>query len=245
MNSTIHSTSDTASHALVGGSSLIDDLQPIVPLILNVDLRDATLAKFDGPTRLAAVEIFQCASQLTSMTGWSETRLLEVLGCTIKTVGDFKVELDRLERCRSFLSLVTRHSGLLDTDADRRQLVVEYARLLKATGSDAQNLETILKVNVAGYTAVDYIRLGEIEAAVEQARLEYGVDDADEPGAESDPFADAEAVHLSSTRLDMLIEDRRSELGPEVANYMAAHIAQCPGCGKAFAYRKSHLTSTA
>jgi hypothetical protein len=245
MNPTTHSTPDTASRAAITGSSLIDDLQPIVPLILDLDLRDEVLATFDGPARLAAEGIFQCAARLTSMTQWSEQRLLEVLGCTIKTVGDFKVELDRLNRCGDFLALVALDAGLVDTQMDRRQLVVEYARLLKATGASAETLKASLKVEVGGYTAVDYIRLGEIEAAIEQTRLVHGLDDINTAGAESDPFEDTDTVHLSPNRMDMLIEEKRSDLGPEVANYMSAHIEKCPACGSAFEYRKSHLNQVA
>jgi hypothetical protein len=245
MNPNVHATPDTASRAAITGSSLIDDLQPIVPLILDLDLRDEILATFDGPTRLAAEGIFQCAARLTSMTQWSEQRLLEVLGCTIKTVGDFKVELDGLNRCGDFLALVTLDAGLVDTHFDRRQLVVEYARLLKATGADAEALKASLKVEVDSYTAVDYIRLGEIEAAVEQTRIVHGLDEVDTTEAGNDPFEDTDTVHLSPNRIDMLIEGKRSALGHEVANYMNAHIDKCPGCAAAFEYRKSHLIHAA
>lgn len=237
------SAGDTDTMGVVSAASLIDDLQPIVPLFLDLDLREEALVKFDGPERLAAEEIFQCGNRLTAMTDWSTGRLLEALGCKIKTVAEFhKAELDGLNRCSMFLRLVTRTAGLVDTVPDRREVVVESARLLKAIGGDAAQLEELQTTQDGGYTAIDYIRLGELEEAVEHVRnLANRVIDGQ--AMADDPFAEAPAVHLSTTRIDMLIKGRQKELGVEVANHMALHIENCPGCSDAYAYRQSRLSS--
>jgi hypothetical protein len=240
MNRTTPSSADTDGVGAVATASLIDDLQPIIPLILNIELREKVLARFDGPTRLAAEEIFQCAGQLTSMTEWSEERLLEALGCTIKTVAEFHVELAGLERCRTFLRLVTRNAGLLDTVPDRRDVVTESARLLKSIGGDAARLKLLQETKDSGYTAIDYLRLGEIEEATEHVRnlANAAIGQA---MAEDDPFAEVAKVHLSAVRLDMLITGEREALGVEVANHMTIHIEECTGCREAYQYRASHL----
>jgi hypothetical protein len=242
MNAITRSSADTDSLGTVTATSLSDDLQPIIPLILDVALREQVLAKFDGPKRLVAEEIFQCAGQLTSMTEWSEERLLEALGCKIKTVAEFHdVELEGLERCRAFLRLVTRNAGLLDTVLDRREVVIESAKLLKAVGGNATRLEELQEAKVGLYTAIDFIRLGEIEAATEHVRNLADTAAIGQTMAVDDPFAELPTVHLSTTRIDMLIRGRRKDLGEEVANHMALHIEDCPGCRDAYDYRLSHL----
>jgi hypothetical protein len=244
MDATTPSSGDIDGLGTVAVASLSDDLQPIIPLFLDVKLRERVLARFGERERLAAEEIFQCGIQLSEMTAWSQARLLEALGCTIKTVGEFHdAELDGLERCANFLRLVTRHTGLVDTDPDRREVVVESARLLKAIGGDAHRLRALFATKDGQYSAIDYIRLGEIEEASEHVRRFAGLTPVDESAEGDDPFADVPAVHLSATRIDMLIGDERDMLGVEVANHMEAHIEKCDGCRDAFEDRRARLAA--
>lgn len=223
-------------------TSLTEDLQPIIPLFLNVALREQALARFDEKERLAAEEIFQCGSRLSEMTDWTQERLLVMLGCKIKTLEEFhKAELDGLERCEAFLRLVTRNAGLVDTVPDRREMVVESARLLKAIGGSTGRLEELLTKKDRKYSAIHYIRLGEIEEASEQVRRFAGVTAVDQADDSVDPFSGVPTVHLSATRIDMLIRGAREELGEEVANYMAAHIENCRSCHDAFERRQGAL----
>jgi len=244
MNPTASSSSDTDGIGQLAAKSPIDDLQSIAPLILDLALQEVVLAGFDGPRRLEAEEVFQFAGRLTSMTEWPEERLLEALGCTIRTLREFNgVELDGLQRCRSFLRLVTRDAGLVDTVPDRRQVVIESARLLKAIGNDVAYLGKLLETKVDGYTAIDLIRLGEVETASEKVRCLAKAASIGQTPADDDPFAETAPVHLSTTRIDMLIRDQRDALGVEVANHMKLHIKECPGCREAYAYQASHLTA--
>lgn len=241
MNASPNPSADTDSLGAVASASLTDDLQPIAPLFLDIELRERSLAKLEEDERLAAEEVFQCGIRLSEMTAWTQERLLEVLGCKIKTMGEFKAELDGLERCSTFFRLVTRNAGLVDTVSDRREVVVESARLLKAIGGNADHLRKLLATKDGEYSAIDYIRLGEVDEASEHVRKVAHLESADQFAAEDDPFAGAPTVHLSATRIDMLIKGKHAELGMEVANYMEAHIEKCPGCGQAYADRITRL----
>jgi hypothetical protein len=226
-------------------ASPIADLQLLAPLILDVELREGVLAAFDGPKRLEAEGIFPRAARLASMTEWPEDQLLEALGCTMRTVRDMfddEVELEALQRCRAFLGLVTRTAGLVDTVPDRRQVVADAARLLKAVGEDVPRLEGLMRAEVGECTAIDFIRMGELEAASERVRRLAGIVDIGAEHPDLDAFAEVPEVHLSTSRIDMLLEGRREELGQEVSRYMELHIAQCSGgCQEAYEYRKAHL----
>jgi hypothetical protein len=202
------------------------------------------LARLNGPERLEAGGVFQFAAQLTSMTEWPEEQLLKALGCTLKTIGEFEgADLERFRRCGSFLRLVTRDVGLVDTVADRRQLVAASSRLLKAIGGNVDYLDRLLKAKVGDYTAIDLIRMGEIESAGDQVRRLAKADGVGQAIAPDDPFAAVAPVHLSSTRIDMLIQGREDALGAEVASYMRCHIKECDGCRNAYDYRAARITA--
>lgn len=233
--------SDTGTfEELLPSASPIDDLQSIAPLILDLDTRTRVLATFDGPRRLEAEVIFQCAARLTEMTGWPEEELLEALGCEIRTYGKFTgVDLPALERCRKFMGLATRGAGLVEQVSDRRQVVAGSARLLKAIGGDVDELERHLRAKVDGYTAIDFIRLGEIETASEQVRRLAGQPGIGIEAAEDDPFSEVPAPHLSTTRLQMLLESREDQLGLEVARHMQYHLDSCGTCREAYDYLRT------
>jgi hypothetical protein len=240
-----HAPADTDTFEQLSVSP-IAALQLLAPLILNLPLRESVLAAFDGPKRLEAEGIFPRAAMLATMTEWPEDRLLEALGCTMRTVRDMfddDVELASLQRCHAFLGLVARDAGLVDIVADRRQVVAGSARLLKTVGEDVTRLERLLETKHGECTAIDFIRMGEIEAASEQVRQLAGAVDIGQ-ATDADPFAEVPPVHLSSARIDMLIEGRHEELGQEVARYMELHIEQCAGgCRGAYEYRASRLSS--
>jgi hypothetical protein len=238
---------DTFAEVPNSSASAIDDLQSIAPLILNIEMRKKVLAGFDGPRRLAAEVVLQCAARLTAMTEWPEEELLEALGCPIRTYGRFTgVELAALERCRLFMALVTRGAGLVDLVSDRRHVVTSSARLLKAIGGNVGDFERYLREEEDDLTAIDYIRLGEINAANEQVRRLAGRSGLGQIAADNDPFAGVGRVHLSTTRMQMLIEGRWDDLGAEVASHMKLHIdgsegvPPCEGCKEAYDYLVSH-----
>lgn len=239
-----HSPDTDTSEVPVSSVSPIDDLQSIAPLILNLEIRNEVLAGFDGPRRLEAEAVLQCAARLTAMTEWPEEQLLEALGCPISTYGRFTgVELAALKRCRLFMFLVTRGAGLVDLVRDRRQVVSSSARLLKAIGGNVEALERYLQSEDGGLTAIDYIRLGEINAASEQVRRLAGVPRLGETVDDDDPFAEVPPVHLSTTRMEMLAEGRHDELGSEVASHMELHIKACRGgCNEAYEYLRAYLS---
>jgi hypothetical protein len=216
--------------------SAIDDLQLVAPLILNTELRDRVLPRFDGPHRLEIQETLTHAARLVSMTEWREGQLLDELGCPLRTVGEFDgVELEPLQNCQGFLRLVARDAGLVELRNDRRQVVRESSRLLKMVDGQVGILEGLLETQVEGYTAIDFIRLGEIEAAGETVRGLCGVSLLGQEAGENDPFAEAPTVHLSTSRLAMLAEGRSDDLGAEVARHMELHIELCQGgCREAF-----------
>lgn len=229
----------TSEFAPLAVASPIDDLDSIAPIILEIAKRDVVLAEFSGEKRLIAEDILQCASRLTSMTEWPAEHLLKQLGCELNTVGKFtEVDLKGLERCQSFMRLVTQKTGLVEIVRDRRRVVRDLARLLKATGGDVDRLDYFLLTPVERYTAVDLIRLGEIEAASDQVRVLAGIPGVGQEVSPVDPFAELPSVHISTARLDILIDpERRNELGVEVANYMERHIRECDGCRAAYEHR--------
>jgi hypothetical protein len=228
----------------VGRTSPVDDLQSIVPMILDVTRRDSVLARYDGPRRLVAEDALQFAAQLTSLTEWDEGRLLRNLGCQLKTVGDLDaVSLERLQRCQKFLRLVARLTGLVDTVPDRRAVVMECVALLTSTSLSADDLEELVNTG-AGFTPIDYIRLGEISAAGELARAQ--VSDREGHGSSvlpPGPFDGLPIVHLSAARIDMYLLDMSEALGDEVSQHISAHLENCEACSQAVAYRRQRVTA--
>lgn len=227
----------------LAGTSTLDDLQLVAPLILDLQLRDKALARFDAPTRLRAEEVLQSAAQLMSMTEWDGKRLLAALGCTIKTVGDLDAGYERLGRCQRFLSLVARMAGLVDVVFDRREVVIGCAGLLKDTGQGPARLEELFRQG--GFSAVDYLRLGEVSAALEQVQALAAPGSAQQARLpEHDPFATAPTVHLSTTRIDSYVVGERELLGDEVSNRIKLHLPECDACRNAVEYRRALLASS-
>ncbi len=219
--------------------SALDDLTSIVPLILNLHLRDRVLARYDGPRRLVAEEALQFAGQLMQVTEWSGEQLLGNLGCQLTVAELNDVDLQRLERCQHLLRLISRLTGLVDERIDRRAVVIECAGLLKDTRRDALELAKIMETATQAYgvsfTPVDYIRLGEISAAADLAReiANHGADVAeDAPG----PFDAVPPAHLSTTRIEIYVGPEPEVLGAEVSLCIAAHLEDCGACSRALEY---------
>jgi hypothetical protein len=238
--------------ALISSSSALDDLTSIAPLILDVDLRDQVLARYDGPRRLVAEDALQFAGQLMQVTGWSGEQLLGNLGCELTVAELNDVDLKRLERCKHLLRLISRLTGLVDTLADKRAVVIECAGLLEDTRYDALALTRIIETATSAggmrVTPVDYIRLGEISAAADLAKriaqrdanAAEGCAAADSPG----PFDSVPAAHLSTTRIEIYNGPNREVLGAEVSLCIAAHLEECESCSRAVEYCLRHNAPT-
>jgi len=229
-----------SSSPLAPSSSPLDDLQSVAPMILNVELRDRGLARYDGPKRLVAGEVLQSTAQLVQITEWSGEQLLTNLGCPLRTHGDLAaVDIKRLTRCQTFLRFLSRLTGLVDVVPDRRAVVIECAGLLKTTGRDADGLVEL--VESGDFTPVDYIRLGEIGAAAELARTiaAQGATPVQDM-ATTGPFGEAPIVHLSTARIEMYIADMHDALGNEVSQRIKAHLERCEACAEAVAYCRAH-----
>jgi hypothetical protein len=209
----------------------IDDLRAFAPLVLDVSRREQVFADWDSPRRLAAENALQHIAYLHSITEWGEERLLEELGCRVQTIGDLQeLDLEKLERCDEFVGLVSRTVGLVSTIPDRRGVVLECSALLAEASLDAGGLEEAL--NAGDFSALDYIRLGEISTAGRVAREHAGairekLTDAD------DPFAAVPTVHLSPPRIDIYLGGRDELLGEEVFNHIGLHLEDCEPCAAA------------
>jgi hypothetical protein len=236
--------SQTDESGALSAVSPVDDLQSIAPLILDLERRDAVLAGLDGPTRLRAEDVLQSAAQLTSMTEWSGERLLQALGCRFKADDEPDARYERLGRCQQFLHLVARMTGLVDTTADRRAVVEACADLLVATGQDSERLEDLLRAPGA-VTGIDYLRLGEISAAVEHVLALAAPASVTRAAADADDFyAIAPTVHLSTTRIDMYLAGDVDGLGAEVASHIELHVAGCDPCRDAVDARRAIAESS-
>jgi len=229
-------------------SSPVDDLTSIAPLILDLELRDKVLARYDGPRRLVAEEALQFAGQLMQVTDWSGGQLLRNLGCRLTVAQLSDVDIARLERCQQLFRFISRLTGLVDILADRRAIVIECASLLMdGTCRDAIELADVMQGTLqkgststapgVELTPIDYIRLGEVTAAADLAReiTTHG------EGANTlqGPFDSVPASHLSTSRICVYIGSRRAELGAEVSLRIDAHLDECKVCAEAVEYCRS------
>ncbi len=250
MNEASHESNGATNDWGPGATLPLADVQSIVPLILNVAKRDQVLARFDVPRRLAAEDSLQLAAQLTETTSWKEKVLLEKLGCEVKTIGDLgDATIEQLETCRKFLRLLSVLTGLVDIVADKRAVVVECAKLRKATDLGPDELSEVLKsgqrTDISKITPVEFIRLGEIAAAGDLVRdLVPATGTArPRPKTYAGPFGNVPPAHLSTTRIEMYVKGMRGALGTEVALHISAHLEDCQECKDAVDYCRTYTAA--
>jgi hypothetical protein len=215
-------------NAALGGLETIRDLETsIAPMLLDTTLRDVTLNLLKPAERKIATRALQHASRLHNSTEWSDEELLARLGCTLTAERLPDVRLPKLQRCEHFLSLVDRLVGCVDTTRDRRAVVLACAKLLRTTGNSRALQEAF---EHGPFSAIDYLRLGEISAASDRVREHVGKGRRVE-----NPYASAPKVHLSAPRLGMFIHRRRDLIGDSnVFDRVGAHIAECEACRQAY-----------
>lgn len=123
-----------------------------------------------------------------------------------------------------FRDLLARLVACVDTPSDRRAVVRECTRGLRAARGDSHRLEAALQAGE--FSAIDYLELGEIASAGEAVqRVLRG-----EP-ASANPYASAPTVHVSAPRIAMYIDGRRDLIGTaSVFDRLDAHVAACAAC---------------
>ena len=126
-----------------------------------------------------------------------------------------------------FRDLLARLAARVDTPSDRRAVVRECRRGLRAAGGDSYRLEVALEAGE--FSAIDYLELGEIASASEAVQRAL----RGEP-AGANPYASVPTVHLSAPRIAMYLDGRRDLIGTaSVFDRLDAHVAACAACGDA------------
>lgn len=206
----------------------IDDLAGLRPFLEDQAVCEDTLAQLPKPERDGARRVIQLADALCELTEWPRETLLDELGCDARTRTDLDgFEPARLKRCQAFLELTREIAELVDTAPDRRGVVMQCSRLLKATHQDVDGLRRTL--SLGEFSARRYIELGELAAAMRTARAVAGIARAN-PVASPNPFATQPPVHLSVERARLFACGERAALGPKVYERIAKHVQECSAC---------------
>lgn len=193
----------------------------------EADLAETGGALDDEQRRLIG-SLIALVEGLCELTQWSRGTLLDRIGCPAQSADDL-IDMDRkrLADCETFVGLVHQMTQLVDVPLDRRAVVTECSRLLKATRQDAKGLERILRAG--DFSPMDYISLGEVSTAAEVARERNGAARTDADEGEN-AYDAAPTTHLSLTRVDLYVRDKRELLGETVSDRITAHLLTCPGC---------------
>ena len=235
---------------LVGTESMpaiLPDLEPVSCLISDHSNRARFLEELDPERKIIAAEILQSATQLEQSTGWDGETLVRCLGCPATTVRAFRdLEVGRLEISSGYLQLLQTLGALVETEFDKRMLVLGYGHLYRRAENDLDAVKTAFMSDAPffrePFSAFDYLQLGEVEAALDTA---LRVIDPTHGYSGGNPFDGLPEVHISTGRLDVLIGGDSKELRAlgdfVVAGRMKTHIEECPGCKAAYRYREEQL----
>jgi hypothetical protein len=220
----------------------LPDLEPISWLIKYHTNRARFLDELDPDRKMVAAEILQSATQLEQTTGWDGETLVQCLGCPATTVGEFrKLEEGRLKISRDYLGLLQTLAALVETEIDKRMLLLGYGTIYRRADRDVERVERAFK-DPATFSAFDYLQLGEVQTALDTA---MGRLDPEFGPKGRNPFDGLPTVHISTARLDVLIDGDQSELdtlGTSVLiGRMRSHIDGCEGCEAAYRYRQEQL----
>ncbi len=152
----------------------IRDLESLSSLLFDADARATAAASgLFTPEKWREVEaITQEADRLQVATGWEDEELLRRLGCRVRTFDDFgSFGLERLENCRTFLSLVNELTDIVGPLFQQREVVSVCVDLLEDhTALSAQDLLELTMAEVDGWSAYRYVSLGEISRAARLVR---------------------------------------------------------------------------
>jgi len=224
---------------------VLPDLEPVSWLISDHSNRERFLEELDPEQKIIAAEIFQSATRLEQCTGWDGETLVRCLGCPATTVGAFRdMKVERLEVSSGYLGLLQTLSALVETEVDTRMLVLGYGHIYRQASNDLNLVKTAFMTG--DFSAFDFLQLGEVQTALDTAL--QAIDPAHGQTGRN-PFDGRPPVHISTGRLDALIGGSEAELDVlgryVVAGRMRTHIAECDGCGAAYAYRKQKLSEEA
>ncbi|HEX8082650.1 MAG TPA: hypothetical protein VF529_00060 [Solirubrobacteraceae bacterium] len=148
------------------------------------------------------------------MTDWTPTQVA--------------LELDG-EPSSELLTYVEETVGLVDTLSDRRRLFLAAVRIARAAQWNLPKLTAAFESGA--FSALDFVRLGEISAAQRLALQLLG----NEPLTPTVTAGSASegSVHLSTPRLQAFVRGDRQALGSMVSIRMQEHLLDCDRCNAA------------
>ncbi|WP_445147775.1 hypothetical protein [Baekduia sp. Peel2402] len=244
-NETPYQPGDGEHRASAKTADPIRDLESLSPLLLNPDLRSVVADSFSSEKWDIVEEIIAAAERLRDTTRWDDEELLRRLGCRVRSFDDFRaVELDRLQNCSAFLSLVNELTDVVGPVDQQREVVRVCVDLLEdRTAASAVDLRLLLVLEADQWSAAESMRLGEISRAARLVRSLAGATRSTERRTGAHPFAGAAAVHLSTPRIDLYVAREVAVLGVDVDDRITAHLGSCSACRDAVQTRAVQLRS--
>ncbi len=205
-------------------------------LVEEASVEDAS-EQLEPAQRVLIQGLVSLVETLCARTEWPRDTLLREIGCPARTQADLHgMDQKELKDCTAFLKLVDRTAQLVDLSIDRRAVVMECSRLLKATQENAKGLQQILKRGT--FSPLQYIALGEISRAAEVAREQRGIA-SDTPEEGTNPFDGAPVTHLSVPRVDLYVRGKQELIGERVFDRITKHLQTCDGCLDSVVYQRS------
>jgi hypothetical protein len=209
------------------------DLEPLTTPGAEDEFADCTPEERERLRGLVKV-----ASRLQALTGWTRVLLLDNIGCDDRDTKALVKDAEQTERCTAFLQTLLDAAERVDSARSCQAVVRRCARLSK--GLDVDRFQHVLR---DGYPSpLDYISLGELSTAIRVARVAAG---KEEPAISfgPGPYDSADAVHLSTPRIDLFVQGKRGALGERAYASMEAHITSCSACDGVVAARRSLIAS--
>jgi hypothetical protein len=209
------------------------DLEPLAAPAAEDEFADCTPEERERLRGLVKV-----ASRLQALTGWTRVLLLDNIGCDDRDTKELVKDAEHTERCTTFLQTLLDAAERVDSARSCQAVVKRCARLSK--GLDVVRFQRVLR---DGHPSpLDYISLGELSTAIRVARI---ATDKEKPASSfgPGPYDSADAVHLSTPRIDLFVQGKRGALGERAYASMAAHIESCSACGEVVAARRSLMAS--
>jgi hypothetical protein len=176
--------------------------------------------------------------QLRDATDWDQSTLLGYLGAPAADP-EASVEAQGRDDWAAWAAFLVGLAERVDTVWDKRRVVTEWASLLDAVGEGASVQEVVAAIEATmsepgedRLSPLGYVELGEVDQAAGLVRERLGKLQS----APTDPYRGAPRVHLSESRIDLLLDDAEDLLGKTVHRRMKAHLDECDVCREAVAF---------
>jgi hypothetical protein len=225
----------------------LPDLAPVGYVLRNLEARQQLLSEMTSEEAQLANKIFQLATRLEAATGWDGDLLARCLGCPAETIKDFR-ELgeESLAVSGDYMALLWELEAFVETPFDKRTLLLGYGHLYRGANNEVARLRDAF-FDEGPERPVTLLELGEVQGALDRALLAIHPDAFRRP---RNPYGGSPEVHISTSRLDALINGELEVLGPAVVvPRMWEHIhgqgarEGCDACREALEYRQEHLQS--